>query len=104
MIPEGYRRILLADTQRALQWERGLQRKGIAALRIESTGPDAQKGTWTIVVPAPDEHAAKAFVTAVLNDREGLPQASIFPAWGLKALLAALALVAALLVLAYFGE
>jgi len=55
MIPDGYSRILVADTQRAMQWERGLKKQGIEALRLETDGPDVAKGSHMIVVPTSHE-------------------------------------------------
>ena len=103
-LPEGYRRILLADTQRALQWIAGLKGQGIAAQRLEAVGEDSEKASWMIVVPRADELAAKAYVSAVLNEQERLPYASTFPAWGVKALLGIGLLVFAVLLLTWLGQ
>lgn len=74
MLPKGYEGLVVADTRRALAWERGLERAGFDVVRVETTGADAAKGDWQIAVTRADAPAAKAFVSEVVRGDRELPR------------------------------
>ncbi len=96
MLPPGYIGLLIADTRRAQQWERGLRAAGCAVARVETRGDDVDKGTWQIAVRRSDATKARALVQSVLSGESRLPQRPLLSRSGTIALLG-IALVLALL-------
>ena len=102
MVPRGYVGLVVCDTRRALQWERGLAAAGFEPLRVETTGDAADRGDWQLAVPDRHGLAARAYVSRVLQGEESLPHAPLLSrsAWisatAIAVLLAAILAVTAL--------
>lgn len=78
-LPAGYRPLLIADTRRAEQWERALRARGIAVVRVETRGEDAERGAWQIGVATADAAAAQRMVSEVTRRAMSLPAAPLPP-------------------------
>jgi len=100
VIPDGYVGVVVADTRRALQWEAGLRAAGFDAVRVETTGADAEKGTWRVTVPRKDELAAKALVSDVVSGRARLPSRPLLSRTAWIALIAIAAFVTVITIVA----
>jgi hypothetical protein len=104
MLPKGYEGLVVADTRRALAWERGLERAGFDVVRVETAGADAAKGDWQIAVARADAPAAKAFVSEVVRGDRQLPGAVVLSRSAWISLVAILVIAVGLwLVLAVAG-
>ncbi len=73
MVPANHISLLLADGRRAKEWELGLRREGLNARRIETSGSDAAKGDYWLVVPEDESFVAQRFVSDVLAGKRELP-------------------------------
>lgn len=104
MTARGHTQLLLADTRRALAWERGLIRAGFSAQRVEARGRDADRADWAISVPDAEAVAARRYVSDVLGGRARLPHVAIISRSGAIALAGAVLVLAALIVAAVIGR
>lgn len=86
MVPKGYVGLVVADTRRALQWEAGLRAAGFDVARVETTGPDADKGDWRICVVEAQQQEARALVTDVVRGDATLPSRPLLTRTGWIAL------------------
>lgn len=102
-VPEGMVSLLIADTGRARQWERGLHALGIEGVqRIEAPAERFEQGEWQIVVPAGRASEARRYMAEVLRGDAKLPAggiAALSPA-GKAAAFGVLAVIVAVIVLA----
>ena len=73
MVPTNHISVLIADGRRAKEWELGLRKQGLAGQRIETSGSDAAKGDYWLVVPDSERLAAQRFVSDVLSGKQNLP-------------------------------
>ena len=73
MVPPNHISLLIADGRRAKDWELGLQREGLSARRIETSGSEAAKGDYWLVVSEKERFAAQRFVSDVLAGKRQLP-------------------------------
>ncbi len=78
-LPAGFRPLLLADTQRAEQWRRALERRGAQVQLVETRGEDADRGAWQICVREADLRDAQVLVTAVTRGETRLPSTFTIP-------------------------
>ena len=76
MVPPNHISLLIADGRRAKEWELGLRREGLDARRIETSGSEAAKGDFWLVVPDEQRFAAQRFVSEVLAGKQELPTAA----------------------------
>ena len=104
MLPSGYTRILLADTRRALAWERGLARAGFAVRRVAATGQAEDKADWALGVPQDQLRGARAFVSDVLQGNRRLPAVPVLSGAARVALFGIGAVVVAVVVAALLGR
>jgi len=102
MVPPKHISLLIADGRRAKEWEMGLRAQGLAGRRIETSGSDAAKGDYWLVVPETQRFAAQRFVSDVLAGSQSLPTSAPVSGpllWGAAAIVLAVVglIVAALL-------
>lgn len=76
MVPPNHISLLIADGSRARQWALGLSREGFDARRIETSGSEAAKGDYWLVVPESQRIAAQRFVSEVLAGKRDLPKSA----------------------------
>ena len=76
MVPPGHISLLIADGRRAKAWGMGLRKEGLHARRIETSGSDAAKGDYWLVVPEEERFAAQRFVSDVLAGKRDLPSSA----------------------------
>ena len=91
MVPPNHISLLIADGRRALEWELGLRREGLSARRIETSGSEAAKGDYWLVVPEGERFAAQRFVSEVLAGNRELPTSAPVGGpllWGAAAIVA----------------
>jgi hypothetical protein len=101
MLPPKHISLLIADGRRAKEWELGLRKESLTARRIQTSGSDAAKGDFWLVVPDEERLAAQRFVSDVLAGKRDLPRAAPVTGpllWGAAIIVVAMAafLVAAL--------
>lgn len=75
-IPKDHISLLIADGRRAVEWKLGLQKEGVRAQAIETSGSEAAKGDFWLVVPKEDRFVGQRFVTEVLAGRRELPRSA----------------------------
>jgi hypothetical protein len=73
MVPPNHVSLLIASGRRAKEWRMGLRRQGFAAQSIETSGSDAAKGDFWLVVPEEQRFPAQRFVSDVLAGKQSLP-------------------------------
>ncbi len=98
MVPPNHISLLIADGRRAKQWTIGLKREGLDVECIETSGSDAAKGDYWLVVPTRQKSEGQRFVSEVLSGKCELP--SVAPVrgwllWGAALIVLALAAVVA---------
>jgi hypothetical protein len=102
-VPDDMVSLLIADTGRARQWERGLRGLGIEGVRrIEAPAERFEQGEWQIVVPEADAPQARRYMAEVLRGDAKLPAggiAALSPS-GKAGAFGVLALIAMVIVLA----
>lgn len=76
MVPPNHISLLIADGNRAKEWELGLKREGLSARRIETSGSEAAKGDYWLVVAEEERFAAQRFVSDVLAGKRELPKSA----------------------------
>ncbi len=76
MLPPNHISLLIADGRRAKEWDLGLRREGLDSRQIETSGSDAAKGDYWLVVPKEQRPAAQRFVSDVLAGKRKLPTAA----------------------------
>ena len=95
--------LLIADTGRARQWERGLAAIGVEGVqRIEAPAERFEQGEWQIVVPEARASDARRYMAEVLRGDARLPAggiAALSPS-GKAAAVGVLALIAAVILFA----
>ena len=95
-IPKDHISLLIADGRRAKEWQLGLSGQGLRAQAIKTSGSDAAKGDYWLVVPLAERFAGQRFVTDVLAGRADLPRSAPFSGpllWGAWAIVLALVAV-----------
>jgi hypothetical protein len=73
MVPPNHISLLIANGRRAQEWRMGLRREGLDAQRIETSGSDAAKGDYWLVVPEEQRFTGQRFVSDVLAGKRELP-------------------------------
>lgn len=101
MLPDGYTGLVVADTRRAREWELGLTDAGFEVVRVETSGDDAEKGSWQIGVVVRQEVDARNFVTQVIRGDAALPSLPRLSATGMRALTVIGVLMLLVMVLAF---
>ena len=96
VLDPGYVGLVVADTRRATEWERGLRAEGYDVVRVETRGPDADKGAWQIAVRADQADVARRFVTSVVQGERSLPSHVVLSRTAWVSLIAIVAIVAGL--------
>lgn len=76
MVPANHISLLIADGRRAKEWDLGLRREGLDAKKIQTSGSDAAKGDYWLVVPEEQRFEAQRFVSEVLAGKRKLPTAA----------------------------
>ena len=76
MVPANHISLLIADGRRAKEWDLGLRREGLHARKIQTSGSDAAKGDYWLVVPEEQRFEAQRFVSDVLAGKRELPKAA----------------------------
>ena len=93
MVPPHHISLLIADGRRAKEWRMGLRREGLDAQRIPTSGSDAAKGDYWLVVPELQQKTGQRFVSDVLAGKRSLPASAPVTGpllWGAAAIVLAL--------------
>jgi hypothetical protein len=93
MVPPNHISLLIANGRRAKEWRMGLRREGFDAQSIETSGSDAAKGDFWLVVPEEQRFAAQRFVSDVLAGKRSLPASAPVSGpllWGAGVIVAAM--------------
>lgn len=96
MVPPNHISLLIADGRRAVSWELGLRREGLQVQRIATTGSDAAKGDYWLVVPKSEKARGQRFISNVLAGKSTLPATAPVSGpllWGAAAIVLALAAI-----------
>ncbi|MCK5798148.1 MAG: hypothetical protein KAI47_13225 [Deltaproteobacteria bacterium] len=102
-IPDGYVSLLIADTGRASQWERGLRSQGVSGImRIEAPPHRFDQGEWQLLVPRDQATTARSYLRDVMNGAARLPLGGFLSPTGRRALIAIVVILAGLIALPLF--
>lgn len=76
MVPPKHISLLIADGRRAREWELGLRGEGLDAKRVATSGSEAAKGDYWLVIPEEQRFAGQRFVSDVLAGKRDLPRSA----------------------------
>ncbi len=76
MIPRTHISLLIADGRRAKEWRLGLRKQGLNAAALETSGSDAAKGDYWLIVPKEERVRGQQFVSDVLAGKAELPRSA----------------------------
>ncbi len=76
MVPAHHTSLLIANGRRAKEWRMGLARQGLRVQQIATSGSDAAKGDFYLVVPEAERFAGQRYVSDVLAGSVQLPRSA----------------------------